>query len=102
MKARSIKSPARRSFPGQRALDQQRYTRLFVPANTNGANAPNARPVSDAVDFQEGPFVETPLAFDAALPVFITLFLTMAIAVELLVLLPITREGLRCLTILFH
>ena len=95
-------NPLRRSLPGQQAPEQRRYSRLFVPANSNGASVAKVLLAQEVGDLHQGSFVETPQALDAALPFLIMVFLAAAIAVELLVVLPITREGLRGLTVLLH
>lgn len=101
MKERSAKSPARCPLPCKR-LEKQRFGTLFKPANSNRSNTIIGRSIHDGVELHEDQFVETTQAFDAALLVLITVTLNLAIVVELLIMLPITREGMRGLAILLN
>lgn len=99
MKAGSMRSAARLLLPGQRLSDQRRYSRLFVPANSNGATKRTAREFPSVPKYNAGPFVETPRALDMALPILVLVLMGAVIAIEALFLLPAMMIGLRALAV---
>ena len=86
----------------QRIPSEVHYKRLLVPANRNGEHWSISSEVPEGPSHKAGPFLETPDAFDLALPFIIAAVMAAASATVVLVLTAPIIAGLRDLTTLLH